>query len=91
MSALKGNKEYDISEAQRALETHKIDLQLRKKLLEFIALSIIYSKNFIPAISIMIAREFAFEIEDTLGIKIDIDELVARTQVECKKDKNNYI
>lgn len=89
VEALKDNKAYDIKEAKRILESHKIDLQLRKKMLEFIALSIVYSKYFIPALSINVAKTFAQDIEDVLGIKLmDIEALVASNQDKKPEKKS---
>lgn len=89
VEALKDNKDYDIKEAKRMLWSHKIDLRLRKKILEFIALSIAYSKTLIPALSINVAKIFAQDIEDVLGIKLmDIEALVASNQDKKPEKKS---
>lgn len=73
-STLKGNPRYDIEELKRVFLHHKTDLKLRKQLLEFINLALIYSKKTTPELGYERAKLFSAEMSEYFGIDLEVPE-----------------
>ena len=69
----------DFSELSEVINNHKVDMELRKKLLKLAALKILYSKNTTPARGYERAKNFIIEFRKKLDIalsKKEIEEII---------------
>lgn len=67
--------EYDLTELKQSVNNHNVDLELRKKVLMFSALKILYSKNTIPEYGYKRAKNFIKEFNRNIPhLKLSIIE-----------------
>lgn len=82
---------YDISDLESIVKNHNYDLELRRKILELIPLSLIYSKNETPEYGYFRAKKFIGEFNKHIkGLNLDtkeIDEIMSRNY-DYKEEKS---
>lgn len=74
----KYNNELDLVNLEKCVYDHKCDIELRKKILEFVALKLLYSNNTLPHRGYERAKRFINEFNEELGLNLstkEIDEL----------------
>ena len=68
--------EYDLSELKECLFNYKCDLELRNKILQLVALKLLYSKrDTYPEMSYLRAKRFISEFNKELKINLSTDEI----------------
>lgn len=60
------NRKLNLQELEACVNNHNIDLELRKKLLQFVALKLLYSKNTIPENGYERAKRFIEEFNENI-------------------------
>ena len=79
---------YDFSELKQCIYNHDCDMELRKKVLQLAALSILYSKNTTPERGYERAKRFINEFNKKLGLDLSteqIDEIMSRDYMNGEK------
>lgn len=77
----KYKEELDFEELESCIFNHKTDLELRNKILQLVALKLVYSRNTIPERGYERAKRFINEFNKKLNLNIDtyeIDEIINR-------------
>lgn len=77
----KNNPELDLSELKECVYDHNSDIELRNRLLQFAALSLLYSENTIPERGYIRAKKLIDEFNKNLNLNLsteEIDEIMSR-------------
>lgn len=85
-SDYKGKVEY--SELKQCVYNHDTDLELRHRILQLVALKLLYSKNTTPERGYERARKFIKEFNDEMGLTLStsvIDEIIGRDYTDGEK------
>lgn len=86
-------EELDTTELQECLYDNSCDLTLRYKLLQLVALSILYSKNTIPEYGYERAKRFINEFNKKMNLELsteEIDEIISR-DYRSENTNNNVV
>ena len=91
LSIFKGKytDELDFTELKESVYNHNCDLELRHKVLQFVALKLLYSKNTSPERGYERAKRFINEFNKELDVKLttkQIDEIVNKDYSNVKKN-----
>ncbi len=71
----KYKKELDFIELQKCVNNHNYDIELRNKILQMVALKLLYSKNTIPERGYERAKRFINEFNKNLNLNLSTKEL----------------
>lgn len=82
---------YDLTELEQCLFNHDCDLEFRNKVLELIALKILYSKNSTPKLAYQRAKLFIEEMNGELEIQLSSDKIDEIMNVEKANKKKELI
>ena len=88
----KYEKELDLSNLKKCLYNHECDLKIRKMILQFVALKLLYSKNTIPERGYLRALKFIEEFNKYLNLNLSKEEvsgLINYNNDKVKKKQNN--
>lgn len=80
----------DYSELEKCLFNHKIDLELRNRILQLVALKLLYSKNTTPERGYERAKRFINEFNKKLGTDLttgEIDEIINKDYINGEEWK----
>lgn len=88
---IKGSKSYDYSNLEKIILNHKIDLELRKKIIRFINLALIYSPQTKPEYGEIRARKFDQEISKNYNISIKKQTVKKLQSLETRFEKLSEI
>ena len=105
--AQKYNDKLDFTELKKCVFNHNCDIELRNKILQLVALKLLYSKNTIPERGYERAKRFINEFNKKLGLSLScnqIDEIIqkdysngekwetiVKTYIDEKGDKHSYL
>jgi len=94
LNLLKENysKDYDLKELQECIYDHECDIELRKKVLELIALKLLYSNRTLPENGYVRAKNFIEEFNNEMNINLsslEIDEIFNRDYTNEKLKKSD--
>lgn len=73
--------EFNLTELEYSVNDHNFDMELRRKILELVALKLLYSHNTIPEFGYKRAKKFIDEFNKEFGLDIsaeEIDEIINR-------------
>ena len=93
----KYNDELDFTELKECVYDHNCDMELRHRILQLVALKLLYSRNTIPERGYERAKRFINEFNKKLGLLLsteEIDEIIHRDYTDgerCKCVLKNYI
>ena len=83
------DEEYDLTELKECLYTHKCDLELRKRVLQLVALKLLYSEeDTTPEMGYTRAKRFISEFNKELNINLSTDEIDEIMNRNYKYDDN---
>ena len=81
------DNEYDLTELKECIFTHECDLELRKKILQLVALKLLYSKrDSNPEMGYTRAQRFINEFNKELGLDLSTDEIDLIMNRDYSKD-----
>ena len=90
----KYHDELDFSELKKCIYNHDCDLELRRRVLQLVALKLLYSKNTIPERGYERSKRFINEFNKKLGLTLStnqIDEIIYRDYINDEKSENTLI
>ena len=83
--------ELDSNELEKVLYNHECDLELRNKLLQLVALKILYSKNTKPEYGYIRAERFIEEFNNSFNLALSDDEITAIIEKDYNTSNTTYV
>lgn len=83
--------ELDSNELEKVLFNHECDLELRNKLLQLVALKILYSKNTKPEYGYIRAERFIEEFNNSFNLALSDDEITAIIEKDYNTSNTIYV
>ncbi len=83
------NDQLDLTELEKIIFTHKIDLELRNKIFEMVLYAMLYSEETIPEYGLLRAEEFAKEINEYYHLNFNCDNLEKLIEESKKIDEKS--
>lgn len=83
--------ELDSNELEKVLFNHECDLELRNKLLQLVALKILYSKNTKPEYGYIRAERFIEEFNNSFNLALSDDEITAIIEKDYNTSNTTYV
>ena len=81
----KYSSEFDFKELEKCIYYHEMDKELRKRILELVALKLLYSPNTLPKYGYKRAKRFINEFNQKLNLNLSsekIDEIMTKNTTE---------
>lgn len=83
-------EEVDITELERCIQFHNTDMELRHRILQLVALKLLYSRNTIPEIGYKRAKRFIDEFNQYFGLTLSTSEIDEIMNKDYKNEKNSF-